>query len=67
MDITKKVAKARYFYHLNMLDVSNVLNQLGILSDEKAEKMSKKHAMATFDCMERMGYNLDMLKSDKES
>ena len=67
MDITKKVAKARFIYHTNMLDVSNVLNQLGILSNDKAERMSKKHAMATFDCMERMGYNLDMLKSDKDS
>lgn len=29
MDITKSVAKMRFKYHANMLDVYNVLNQLG--------------------------------------
>lgn len=36
MDITKKVAALRFKYHANMLDVCNVLNQIGILKDEKS-------------------------------
>jgi len=35
MDITKKVAKMRFIYHTNMLDICNVLNQLGILKTKK--------------------------------
>ena len=53
-DITKKVAKARLLYHSNMLDVCNVLNQLGILKDVKAEEVMKFHAMNCMDCLERI-------------
>lgn len=31
MDITRKIAKARFQYHTNMLDICNVLNQIGHL------------------------------------
>ncbi len=58
MDITKKVAKLRFKYHTNMLDVCNVLNQLGIVKDEKAERVMKDHCMKAFDCMERMGLDV---------
>ena len=58
MDITKKVAKMRFVYHTNMLDICNVLNQLGILKDEKAEIVMKDHCMKSFDCMERMGLDI---------
>ena len=58
MDITKKVAKMRFVYHTNMLDVCNVLNQLGILKDDKAETVMKDHCMKSFDCMERMGLDV---------
>ena len=57
-DITKKVAKMRFIYHTNMLDICNVLNQLGILKDEKAEIVMKDHCMKSFDCMERMGLDV---------
>lgn len=57
MDITKKVAKMRFNYHANMLNVCNVLNQLGILKDDKAETVMKNHCMKTIDCLDRMGYN----------
>ena len=53
-DITKKVAKARLLYHSNMLDVCNVLNQLGILKDAKAEEVMKFHTMNCMDCLERI-------------
>lgn len=61
MDITKKVAKCRFMYHVNMLDVCNILNQLGILKDEKAEEVMKNHTMQSFDCLERLGYDLSKL------
>lgn len=41
-----------------MLDICNVLNQLGILKDEKAEIVMKDHCMKSFDCMERMGLDV---------
>ena len=61
MDITKTVAKMRFKYHTNMLDVCNVLNQLGILKDEKAENVMKHHCMQSFDCLERLGYDLGIM------
>ena len=42
MSIVTKVAKMRLEYHSSMFDVCNVLNQLGILKDEKAEEVMKK-------------------------
>lgn len=59
MDITKKVAALRFKYHANMLDVCNVLNQIGILKDEKAELKMKNHTMQCFDCLERLGYPIE--------
>ena len=49
MDITRKIAKARFQYHSNMLDICNVLIQIGILKDEKAEMAMMNHAMKSFD------------------
>ena len=54
MDITKKVAKLRFGYHANMLDVCNVLNQVGILKDNKAEEVMKNHTMECMDCLARI-------------
>lgn len=55
MSIVEKVAKMRLHYHATMLDVYNVANQLGVLSNEKAEKIMKKHTFQCFDAMEHMG------------
>ena len=54
MDITKKVAKLRFEYHANMLDVCNVLNQVGILKDNKAEDVMRNHTMKCMDCLARI-------------
>lgn len=43
--LPETVAIARFKYHSNMLDVVNVANQLHILSDDKAERLNKKHCM----------------------
>ncbi len=55
MNIVTKVAKMRLNFHATMLDVYNIANQLGILKDEKAEEIMKKHTMKCFDAMEHMG------------
>lgn len=57
MDITKKVAKIRFLYHANMLSVNNILNQLKIRNNEKAEAVGEYHTMECFDCLERLGFN----------
>lgn len=63
-DITKTVAKLRFIYHTNMLDVCNIANQLGLLSDEKAEYKMKNHTMQSFECLERLGYNISKIFDD---
>lgn len=55
MDITKVVAKLRLTYHLNMLDACNVANQLGLMSNEKADMANKNHLKQCIDCYERLG------------
>lgn len=49
MDLPKFVAKVRFKYHANMIDIVNVGNQLHILSDDKAEKLNKNHTMTIFN------------------
>ncbi len=66
MDITKRVATLRFKYHANMLDVCNVLNQIGILKDEKAELVMKNHTMLCFDCLERLGYPIKAVFEKEE-
>lgn len=66
MDITKKVAKMRFNYHASMLDVNNVLNQLGLRSDEKAEEVGKRHTMVIFnDILPRLGYDMNKFNDKK--
>lgn len=56
MDITKKVARLRLGYHLNMIDVVNVANQLHLMSNNKADLANKNHLKALIDCYDRLGY-----------
>lgn len=55
MDITKVVAKARLHYHLNMIDICNVTNQLHLMSDDKADRANRDHLKNVFDCYSRLG------------
>lgn len=57
MDITKKVAELRLGYHLNMIDVYNVMYQLHLISGVKADQRNKAHLKECLDCYERLGYN----------
>lgn len=69
MSIATKVAKMRLIFHANMLDVCNIANQLGILKDEKAEEVMKRHTIKCFDAMEHMGLDPygKLKKTEKES
>lgn len=58
MDIVKTVAKMRFRYHAEMIDVCNVCNQLHILSNESAERIMKYHFYECLDSMEHMGTTL---------
>lgn len=66
MDIAKRVAKMRLNYHANMLSVNNVLNQLHIRDDEKAERIGAKHALASFDAMAHMGLPIEKVLNKEE-
>lgn len=62
MNIVTLVTNIRKEYHLNMLDVNNVLNQMHIISDDKANENNKKHVMTLFtDIYPRLG--LDVMKA----
>ena len=59
MGLAEKITKARLSYHANMIEINNVLNQLHIRNDEKAEAVAKKHTMVIFeDIMPRLGLNV---------
>lgn len=64
MDVTKAIAKLRLKYHLNMIDVCNVANQLSLLSDERANMANKNHFKECLDCYERLGYKLPQIFRD---
>ena len=59
MGLAEKVSIMRFHYHSNLIEVNNVLNQLGIRSDNKAEEIGKKHAMILFnDVLPRLGIDI---------
>lgn len=65
MDIVKTVAKMRFRYHTEVINVCNVWNQLHILSNESAERIMKYHFYECLDSMEHMGYDVkDFLKEE---
>ncbi len=45
MSIEKLVAKARLFYHMNMIDINQAKAQLHLISDEKLEESNRNHFM----------------------
>ena len=63
------VAIARFKYHSNMLDIVNVANQLGFITNDKAEEMNKHHCMTIMtDILPRLtGLSVEEILKDKES
>lgn len=57
-DIAKEVAKLRFSFHANMTSIVNAANQLGIIKDEKADKMNENHFWQCMDALERQGYDV---------
>lgn len=55
MNVPNTVAKIRLAYHLNMLDVNNVLNQLHLMRDDKADMNNKNHLKKCIECYTRLG------------
>ena len=45
MSLARNIAKARMIYHVNMVELVNIGNQLGLIKDEKAEEANKHHVM----------------------
>lgn len=67
MGIANKVTKMRFWYHANAIDVNNVLNQLKLRSDEKAEVIGKEHVMIIVkDILPRMGIDTKCLFEDED-
>lgn len=58
MSIVNIVAKLRFKYYSNMLDIVNVANQLHILNDKKADLMNKHNLKECFKSMDIQGYKL---------
>lgn len=60
MSIATFVTKMRLKYHVNAADLNNALNQMHIISDEKAEARNEKHVMTIVnDILPRLGKDVD--------
>lgn len=67
MKLAKMVATMRYHHHANMVELINVGNQLGIISDEKAEAKNRDHVMVIFnDILPRLGVDTSKLVEDEQ-
>lgn len=59
------VTHARFLYHLNAIDVNNVLNQLRLRSDKKADKRAAEHlTVIVDDILPRLGYDSEKVFSN---
>lgn len=69
MSFAVKIAKIRLNYHATLADFGNGLNQLGLISDEKAEEFCREHGMKAIEAGARMhGLTLEeFLKKIEES
>ncbi len=45
MGLAENVAKMRFNFHSNMIDIVNAGNQLGLIKDNKANELNKHHTM----------------------
>lgn len=54
MSFATRIAKMRLSCHASLVDFGNGLNQLHVLSDEKAEKFCAKHTILALEAGARM-------------
>lgn len=65
MSLPKLIAKIRFYYHAEMLDVNSVLGQLHIISEDKWEASNKKHAMTIFNnIFPILGIDISLLEKE---
>ena len=64
---SERIAVMRFHYHSNCIELNNVLNQLRLRSDEKAEEVAKKHTMIVIeDICPRLGVDTTKLFNEED-
>ena len=67
MSLSTLVTKLRFMYHCEVIEVNNVLNQLHLRSDEKADMVAKNSLMTLVnDVFPRMGLDTSCFFKDEE-
>ena len=67
MNMSDKIARLRLHYHATACDLNNVLNQLHILSDEKAEQKNCNHVMIIVnDIAPRLGKDVAAISKKRD-
>lgn len=56
------IYKLIFKYHANMVEVCNIRQSLGLISDDKAEKTNKKHYMGAFKAAYFGGFATEEVK-----
>lgn len=56
------IYKLIFNYHANMIEVCNIRQCLGLISEEKAEKTNKKHCMGAIKAAYFGGFATDQVK-----
>lgn len=56
------IYKLIFSYHVNMIEVCNIRQSLGLISDDKAEKTNKKHCMGAIKAAYFGGFASDQVK-----
>ena len=56
------IYKLIFGYHTNMIEVCNIRQSLGLISDDKAEKANKKHCMGAIKAAYFGGFASDEVK-----
>lgn len=57
---------AIFKYHTNMIEICNIRQSLGLISDEKAENTNKKHCMGAIKAAYFGGFASDKVKQIME-
>ena len=56
MSIEKMVLIIATHYHADLIYIHTALHALGLISDEQAEELNKRHVMKLAEMYERRGY-----------
>ena len=56
------IYKLIFSYHVNMIEVCNIRQRLGLICEDKAEKTNKKHCMGAITAAYFGGFASDQVK-----